>query len=200
MPLPPQHRKPIIRMTIPTMKHSILTFLTAVLIAGASVTSANAQSIQIGYADPEIIITYMPGYQTVQQQMAIEYRTSQEALQALAEDFQERVDRYQRQQPLLSEERRAEREAELANLQQEIQQSAAAKDDELAARQEELMAPLLQQVQDAIDAIAAEKGLDLVMRSPALLYVNPDRVVNINVDIARRLGIEVDEEEVSDVN
>ena len=182
------------------MKHSILTFLTAVLIAGASVTSANAQSIQIGYADPEIIITYMPGYQTVQQQMAIEYRTSQEALQALAEDFQERVDRYQRQQPLLSEERRAEREAELATLQQEIQQSAAAKDDELAARQDELMAPLLQQVQDAIDAIAAEKGLDLVMRSPALLYVNSDRVVNINVDIARRLGIEVDEEEVSDVN
>jgi len=132
--------------------------------------------------------------------MAIEYRTSQEALQALAEDFQERVDRYQRQQPLLSEERRAEREAELAALQQEIQNSAAAKDEELAARQDELMAPLLQLVQDAIDSIAKAKGLDIVMRSPALLYVNDERVVNINVDIARQLGIEVDEEQVSDVN
>jgi outer membrane protein len=110
------------------------------------------------------------------------------------------VDRYQRQQPLLSEERRAEREAELAQLQQEIQNSAAAKDDELAARQEELMAPLLQKVQDAIDAIAVAKGLDMVVRSPALLYVNQDRVVNINIDIARRLGIEVDESEVSDIN
>jgi len=38
------------------------------------------------------------------------------------------------------------------------------------------------------------------MRSPALLYVNDERVVNINVDIARQLGIEVDEEQVSDVN
>ena len=62
------------------------------------------------------------------------------------------------------------------------------------------MAPLLQQVQDAIDAIAQAKGLDVVMRSPALLYVNDERVVNINVDIARRLGIEVDEDQVSDVN
>ena len=182
------------------MKHSILSFLTIVLLAGAFNHAAQAQSIQIGYADPEIIITYMPEYQNVQQQMAIEYRTSQEALQALAEDFQERLDRYQRQQPLLSEERRAEREAELAQLQAEIQNSAAAKDEELAVRQDEMMAPLLQQVQDAIDAIAQEKGLDIVVRSPALLYVNPDRVVNINIDIALRLGIEVDEEEVSDVN
>ena len=183
-----------------TMKASIYSFLSAVLLAGLVTTSAQAQSIQIGYADPEIIITYMPGYQEVQQQMAIEYRTSQEALQALAEDFQERVDRYQRQQPLLSEERRAERENELATLQQEIQNSAAAKDEELAARQDELMAPLLQQVQDAIDAISEEKGLDIVMRSPALLYVNADKVTNINLDIARRLGIDVDEDEVSDVN
>ncbi|MDA0874141.1 MAG: OmpH family outer membrane protein [Bacteroidetes bacterium] len=183
------------------MKNSLLSLLTAVLFVG-SLNGAQAQTqvIKIGYADPEIIITYMPEYQTVQQQMAVEYRTSQEALQALAEDFQERVDRYQRQQPLLSEERRAEREAELATLQQEIQSSAAAKDDELASRQEELMAPLLQKVQDAIDAIAQAKGLDMVIRSPALLYVNPDRVININIDIARRLGIEVDEDQVSDVN
>lgn len=183
-----------------TMKTSIFSFLSVILLAGLVSTNAQAQSIQIGYADPEIIITYMPEYQQVQQQMAIEYRTSQEALQALAEDFQERLDRYQRQQPLLSEERRAEREAELATLQQEIQNSAAAKDEELAARQDELMAPLLQQVQDAIDTISQAKGLDIVVRSPALLYVNPDRVVNINLDIARELGIEVDEEEVSDVN
>jgi outer membrane protein len=183
-----------------TMKASITTFLSLLLLAGIHTASVQAQSVQIGYADPEIIITYMPGYQEVQQQMAIEYRTSQEALQALAEDFQERVDRYQRQQPLLSEERRAEREAELAALQQEIQNSAAAKDEELAARQDELMAPLLQLVQDAIDSIAKAKGLDIVMRSPALLYVNDERVVNINVDIARQLGIEVDEEQVSDVN
>jgi outer membrane protein len=195
-----QSRTQTTRMIKKTMKTSIFSFLSAILLAGLLSTSAQAQTIQIGYADPEIIITYLPEYQQVQQQMAIEYRTSQEALQALAEDFQERVDRYQRQQPLLSEERRAEREAELATLQQEIQNSAAAKDEELAVRQDELMAPLLQQVQDAIDAISQEKGLDIVVRSPALLYVNPDRVANINVDIARSLGIEVDEEEVSDVN
>lgn len=182
------------------MKKFITPFLFALLLMGTARFDASAQTIQIGYADPEIIITYMPEYQTIQQQMAIEYRTSQEALQALAEDFQERVDRYQKQQPLLSAERQAEREAELAQLQAEIQNSAAAKDEELATRQDELMAPLLEQVQTAIDTIAQEKGLDIVVRSPALLYVNPDRVVNINVDIARNLGIEIDEEDTTASN
>lgn len=176
------------------MKKSIFSILITLLMLGITQVDATAQSLKIGYADPEIIITYMPEYQGVQQQIAAEYRTSQEALQALAEDFQERVDRYQKQLPLLSAERQAEREAELTTLQAEIQNSAASKDQELAARQDELMAPLLQMVQDAIDAIAKEKSLDVVIRSPALLYVNPDTVININVDIAQRLGIEIEDE------
>lgn len=170
----------------------------ALLFALITTASASAQSFKIGYADPEVIITYMPEYQDIQQQMAAEYRTSQEALQALAEDFQDRVDKYQKQQPLLSAERQAEREAELAQLQTEIQDSAARKDQELAKKQEDLMAPLLERVQEVIDEVAADQGLDLVLRSPALLFVNEDAVTNINLDIAERLGIEIDAEAESD--
>ena len=122
------------------MKKSLFSILLALLLVGTFHQDTAAQALKVGYADPEIIITYMPEYQGVQQQMAVEYRTSQEALQALAEDFQERVDRYQKQQPLLTAERQAERENELAQLQNEIQTSAAAKDQELADRQDQLMA------------------------------------------------------------
>lgn len=153
-----------------------------------------AAQVKIGYADPEVIITYMPEYQSIQQQLNTEYRSSQEALQAMAEDFQDRVERYQKQQPLLTPERRAEREAELTQQQMELQQTAAAEDEKLAGRQEELLAPLLDQVQTVIDDIAKEKGLHLVLRSPALLYVDESSVTNINLDIASRLGISIDEE------
>jgi len=176
------------------MKNKIIGSVLATLMLCIVVGGANAQALKAGYADPEIIITYMPEYNQVQNQMAIEYRTSQEALQAMAADFQERVEKYQKQQPLLSAERQAERESELGQLQAEIQDAAAKKDEELNLRQEELMAPLLEKVQAAIDEIAKAKGLDVVIRSPALLYVNPDRVININIDIAKKLGIEIDEE------
>lgn len=176
------------------MKNRIFGLLLVALLAGISTGGATAQNLKVGYADPEIIITYMPEYNQVQSQMAIEYRTSQEALQAMAADFQDRVEKYQKQQPLLSAERQAEREAELGKLQSEIQGAATKKDEELNLRQEELMAPLLEKVQQAIDAIAKEMGLDMVIRSPALLYVNSERVQNININIAKKLGIEIDDE------
>ncbi|GMQ81207.1 MAG: hypothetical protein BMS9Abin05_0638 [Rhodothermia bacterium] len=172
--------------------------VTAILFASVLSVPVSAQSLEVGYADPDVIITYMPEYQDIQQQMAAEYRTSQEALQALAEDFQERVTKYQKQQPLLSTERQAEREAELAQLQTEIQDSAARKDQELAKKQEDLMAPLLDRVQEVIDEVAADKGLDLVLRSPALLFVNEDSIININLDIAERLGIKIGDEAAID--
>jgi len=168
--------------------------IAALVLITVSMPVVQAQSLKIGYADPEVIITYMPEYQTIQQQMAAEYQTSQEALQSLAADFQERVATYQKQQPLLSAERQAEREAELAALQQEIQQSAAQKDAELETKNAELMAPLLERVQIVIDELAAELGLDLVIRSPALLFVNEDKVKNINIEIAQKLGVEIEDE------
>lgn len=168
--------------------------IAALALIIVSMPVVQAQSLKIGYADPEVIITYMPEYQTIQQQMAAEYQTSQEALQSLAADFQERVATYQKQQPLLTAERQAEREAELAALQQEIQQAAAQKDAELETKNAELMAPLLERVQSVIDELATELGLDLVIRSPALLFVNEDKVQNINIEIAQKLGVEIEDE------
>lgn len=182
------------------IKRFFVPFALLLAIVALPTTASQAQTLRIGYADPELIIQYMPDYQNIQRQLAQEVQTGQQALQALAEDFQERVARYERQKPLLSPERQAEREQELGALQAEIQQSAEAKDAEIAARQEELMAPLLDRVQSVIDEVATEKNLDVVLRSPALLFVKEDRVVNLNLDIASRLGIEIEEDDTTPGN
>ncbi len=172
-------------------KHS-LTLLALLLLGTSAMAQTSDNSVRIGYADPELIIQYMPDYRTIQEEIQREVATGQQALQALAEDFQERVARYEKQRPLLSPERQQERESELAQLQAEIQQSAQAKDDEIAQKEQDLMAPLLDRVQTVIDDIATANNLDVVLRSPALLFVNESRVKNLNLDIARELGIEID--------
>jgi len=177
------------------LKRFIAPLMLMLAMAPALTTQVSAQTLRVGYADPELIIQYMPEYQNIQRQISQEVQAGQQALQALAEDFQERVARFEKQRPLLSPERQAEREQELGQLQAEIQNSAEAKDAEIAQKQESLMAPLLDRVQSVIDEVAAEKSLDLVLRSPALLYVNEDRVSNINLDIAKRLGIEIEEDD-----
>lgn len=175
---------------------------TAFLLAFATICgpfSAHAQALSIGFTDHEIVLINMPQYQEVQQQLQTDFDANQQALEALYTDYQDKLERYQRQQSLLSEDRRQEREQELVQLQQQIQQEAQDQDQQLAARQAELMQPLLEQIQNAINEVADANGLDIVLRTrvgtePLLLFVNPETVQDITLDVARTLGLDVDGE------
>ncbi len=184
-----------------SMRIGTLSIILAALFALPAMTGsaqAQAQGLKVGYTDHEIIIVNMPQYRDVQSQLEQHFRGGQQEMQAMYQDYQEKLDRYQRQQALLNEDRRSEREQELMDLQQQIQESAAQKEQELAQREAELMSPLFEQVQNAIDQVARQQGLDLVLRAnagnqPLILYVNPSTVSDITMDVARRLGIDVDE-------
>lgn len=175
--------------------------VTLLLLPLAFATSIDAQAqaaaVKIGYTDHELIIVNMPDYRTIQEQLQKEYQGSQEEIQTLAKDYQDKLDKYQKQQALLSPERRQEREQELITLQGQIQQTAQEKEQGLAEREAELMRPLFERVQKAIDEVAVETGLDLVLRSqvgvqPVILYRNDKTIVDITENVARKLGLDVD--------
>jgi outer membrane protein len=170
-----------------------------VLPAIGLMLDARAQDLKVGYTDHEILIMNMPKYATVQSQLQQEYQTGQTDLQTKAADIQQQAEQYQKRAELMTAEERQAKEQELMTAQQTLQQEAAQKEQALATRQAELMAPLWEEVGKAIEAVAQEKGLDLVMRfqigadQPLILYSNPERVVDVTLDVARKLGIEVDE-------
>ena len=166
----------------------------------AEALAQQVPSLRIGYTDHELLIAAMPDYQTVQQQLQTEYQSSQNVLQALYDDFQGKVDRYQKQQALLSQERRTARETELAQAQQEIQQKAADSEQQLAQRQAELLGPIFERVDTAIKEVSKENNLDLVLRiqngpmQPIILYANEDRIMDITKEVAIKLGLPIPED------
>jgi outer membrane protein len=177
---------------------SVISLATLGLFAlVGSENTARAQALKVGYTDHEMIIAAMPDYANIQSQLQTEYNGAQEALQSLAQDFQSEVEKYQKQQPLLSAERRAEREQELQKQQQDLQEAAGRKDEDLAKLEADLMQPIFDRVQTAIDEVAASHGLDIVLRhrvgnQPVILYVNPDTVLDISIEVAEKLGIDVE--------
>lgn len=178
-------------MNIQMLKRISTVLALALFAVPAIVGTVSAQSLNLGYTDHEVIIFNMPEYQEVQQQLQQEYQGSQQEIQSLYEEYQESVTQYQRQQSLMTEERRAEREQELMQVQQDIQQQAQAKDQELGQRETELLQPLLERVQNAINIVAERQGLDIVLRSPMVLYVNENSVQDITPAVATELGLEV---------
>lgn len=162
--------------------------------------TAQAQ-LKVGYADNQALLVNMPKYRQTQQQWQQEYQGVQAQLQTQAQSFQEKLEKYQKQQPLLNDSTRAQRERELMQLQAEIQQGAAQEEQKLAAREVELMRPLLEEMQNAIDAVAQEQALDLVLSTETgLLYANEDKIVNITPAVATRLGIEISEDTTASSN
>ncbi len=181
------------------IKKPFALVLPLLVVAAFFAGTVQAQALKVGYTDHEVIIVNMPEYQSIQQRLQSDIATGQQEIQKLYQEFQEKLERYQKQQPVLSEEVRQQREKELADLQTTIQQTAAGKEQELGQREAELMAPIFERVQAAIDKVSQARGLDLVLRTqvgnqPLILYVNPDTMVDITMDVAKELGLDVSED------
>ncbi len=167
----------------------VLTTCALMFVAG----QARAQELKIGYTDHELIIAQMPEYQEILKQLQQEAAGGQKEYEAKVQEFQKKLEDYQKKQALLSPEARQKREAELVQMQQEIQQFLAQKEQALGQKEAELMQPLLQKLDNAIQEVAREQGIDLVLRAragqePIILYAS-DRIVDVTEAVMRKLGL-----------
>ena len=150
---------------------------------------AQSSKLAIAYTDSDAIVTSMPEYRVAQQTLQDAYQKSQQAVQNLTVGYQQKINTYQQQQAMLTTERRTAQEAELMQLQQEIQTMAAQQEQQLKDQELSLMIPIQEKVQVAINEIAVARSLDLIIRSPSLLYANDKSVTDITEELAIKLGI-----------
>ena len=166
--------------------------MAALLLCGVS-QNLYAQTMKIGFTDAELIVAQMPEYRTVMEQLQSMAESGQEEYNALLQNYQEKVADYQKKQALLSDQAKQNREQELVAMQGEIQQFTATKEQELGEKEVELLNPLLERVQTAIDEVASEQGLNLVLNtraggSPMILYA--DQSMDVTEAVLSKLGIQ----------
>ena len=149
--------------------------------------------LKVGYTDAQLIVAQMSEYRETLQQLQTLAETGQLEYQGLIQTYQEKLGDYQKKQALLSDAARETREQELMTMQGEIQQFLVIKEQELEQKEAELMNPLLERVQNAINEVAADQSLDMVFNaqaagSPVLLYA--DSTMDITETVMAILGIE----------
>lgn len=176
-----------------TKSISKLLFAGIVFSALAFTAPASAQ-VKIGFADAELVLVNIPEYQNIQTRLQQHVATSQQELQALVAEFQSDFEKFDKQAGLLPPDKRQEKETELNERYLAIQQQGADKDREVAQLEAELMNPLIEKVGNTVDEVAKEKGLDIVLRSSSILYIDSDSIVDITADVAVRLGVKVQDE------
>ncbi len=142
-----------------------LLFVTASLFM---VTTAMGQNVpqKIGYVNTETILAAIP-----------EYKVASEKLETLSNQYQEKIKQeyskietlyntYQQQKATLSAATRQAKENEIITKEREVkklQQSYFGQDGQIQKKSEELVGPIKERVQKAIDMVAEKGGYMLIV-------------------------------------
>ncbi|MBC5775959.1 OmpH family outer membrane protein [Pontibacter sp. KCTC 32443] len=155
------------------MKKFLFIFLAGFFLAHIS----NAQ--KIGYIDSNFILSKMPAYGKVQQEMDKYAETWQKEIESLQQEADKLKQEYRAEEVLLTEEMKKKRQAEINKKEVEVrdyQRKVFGYEGMMFKRRQDLMRPIQDEVFTAVEkvskarqiAIMFDKSGDLVM-----IYTNP---------------------------
>jgi outer membrane protein len=155
--------------------NKIMLFLCVLSILTAP---AAAQSVKIGYINSDAIMNQLPEAQEAQRQLDEMISEWQAELSQMQRNWQSKFEEYDKMKLIMSEQRRADAERELMDLDRRIAEFRDRKfgqDGELFRLQEELIRPIQDRIFLAIQEIAEQEAYDYILDQSGdilLMYAN----------------------------
>jgi outer membrane protein len=161
-------------------KINIFSFIILIALSTLmAAPSVQAQDMKIGFVEPRAILERMPEMRAVQQRLQNFAERKQNELSAKEQELQTEIELYQQKVGVISEQAQQQEEERLGALETEFRQLQSTAQQELQEQRANLMAPLLQQIQESINTVATNQGLDYVLNTTTstgdviILYVSP---------------------------
>ena len=167
--------------------------LFKVLFLGVAffVMSGVAQAqVKIAHVNTAEVLDAMPDKATAEKAMEKYYNELQSQLQTMANEYQTKMQDYEANQATMSKLVKQSKEKEIIDIQNRIQQFQSNAEQEFEAKRAELLKPILDKIQNAINTVGKEKGYTYVLdlATGAAVYVGTDAVDATN-DVKAKLGI-----------
>jgi len=183
----------------------LLVALALPFMPGNTALDAHGQRLlgqrsNVGFIDTEIVMSKMPEFQGIQQQLDQLESNWESELTVLEEELQVLKEEYEAREILYTDEVKAQKLAEIEQKQAIVDGFLETKfgpDGEYYTRQRELMQPLQRTIHDAIKIIAEEEGYNLVLdraQQIGLIYAEPE--FDITQLVLVELGIEEEQNRV----
>ncbi len=158
-----------------------------------------AAQVKIGYINVEQVLFLMPEYKEVESQLFTFEQKLSEQLKIKQQYLQTKLEEYQqlRSEGKLSVEQDQQMQQELLKLQKEIQDFAQQAEMRLLEKRQELMQPLIDKLQKAIDELAEELGYDYILNtsiSGTSVVIRGPEEHNLTIPLLKKLNIEIPKE------
>ena len=150
---------------------------------------AQAQ-VKIAHVNTAEILDAMPDTAKAEKDLEKYYGELQSQLQTMAQEYQTKMQDYEANQATMSNLVKQSKEKEIIDIQNRIQQFQANAESEFESKRAELLKPILDKIQTAINAVGKEKGYTymLDLATGAAVYVSDD-AVDATKDVKAKLGI-----------
>lgn len=137
--------------------------------------TAMAADLKIGVFNSQEVITIMPEYNAAMSElenMNLKFQTEGKKLQ---EELEKKYQEYTSTAETLEPAIRQYKETELARLQQSIQEFATSAENNIKKKQQELMMPIINKINQAIKKVGDENGFTYIIDNAANIipYVAP---------------------------
>ena len=153
----------------------LMKILTFVAVALLLTSSAMAQ--KFGFVDSERIQNNYKEWVRAQDQFNTELQAWEDQASEMEKDLRDMVNEYDKQKLILSAEKKAEREAAITAKQQALQaftRQVSGPGGQAEQRMQELVKPLYERIQAAIEQIAIEGNYDFIFNSEGLAYARQE--------------------------
>jgi outer membrane protein len=149
----------------------------SVIISFAFMDGVRAQALKIGFVKDSAIIVQYPAWQRAQEEWDVEKNAWDEEALAKQEELQELEEEYEKQKLILSEEKKKERQAAINAKRDALDaytRQVFGPDGTAERKYAQLVQPLVQNIQKAIEAVAIEENYDVIFTLQSIGYIRDE--------------------------
>jgi outer membrane protein len=170
------------------MKSLKYLFIAALLSLGVS---GVAQELKFGHIDIQKLVMELPDKIAADKALQAEAQSLQDNLKVMTEDLEKKYTDYMAQRETMADLIRATKEKEIQDYDQRIKNFNMLAQQNLQQKEQQLLQPIIEKVQKAIDAVGAEKGLIYIfdISSKVVIY-HSDKSIDCAPLVKAKLGVQ----------
>jgi outer membrane protein len=182
------------------MKKQVMAIMAVLAVACtplfAQTTTPATAPTKIGYTNVDFVLGKLPESKKIQNELEITKAQLDKALSDKYKEFQEKLDNYNKNAGSMADVLRTDKEKELQNLQNSIQELQRNSETSLQNKYQQLIEPVLAKINTAIQEVGKANNFLYILNSdaganttPILLYVGSEDY-NVTDLVLKQLGVD----------
>ncbi len=167
----------------------VFKLFAVVLLVALSAVTASAQDLKFGHLNVQKLIAELPEKQVADKELQSEAKKLQSQLEVMSQELDEKYSTYMAQRDSMSQLIRSTREKEIQDYDQRIQNFNKLAQQSLGQKEQELLQPIIEKVEKAIQAVGEEEGFIYIfdVSSQVILY-NSDQSIDCEDMVKTKLS------------